>query len=151
MGAYDDLGIFCAVRTGQGLGRRSRRLGAGALWVYTLPLGVHASPVPAVDTRRCVEPLTRAAVAVCAQDLDTSQKQLITGYILHCRKVLYVCDDMISDECVARLGTLGWWVPTCGHVWLLEGSVHARSGEGNDGQASVAHTRAGSEGQACGL
>ncbi|KAG2441705.1 hypothetical protein HXX76_003321 [Chlamydomonas incerta] len=52
MGAYDDLGIFCA-------------------------------------------------------DLDASQKQVPTGYTLHCLKVTYVCDDVISDECVARLGTVG--------------------------------------------
>ncbi|KAG2451852.1 hypothetical protein HYH02_003628 [Chlamydomonas schloesseri] len=52
MGAYDDLGIFCA-------------------------------------------------------DLDASQKQVLTGYTLHCLQVTYVCDDIITDECVARLGTVG--------------------------------------------
>ncbi|KAG2451851.1 hypothetical protein HYH02_003627 [Chlamydomonas schloesseri] len=42
----------------------------------------------------------------CA-DLDASQKQVLTGYTLLMTNVTYVCDDIITDECVARLGTVG--------------------------------------------
>lgn len=43
----------------------------------------------------------------CA-DLDASQKQVLVGYTLLMTNVTYVCADIISDDCVAQLGTVGW-------------------------------------------
>ncbi|KAG2441706.1 hypothetical protein HXX76_003322 [Chlamydomonas incerta] len=46
-------------------------------------------------------------LAMFCADLDASQKQVLVGYTLLMSNVTYVCADIISEQCVARLGTVG--------------------------------------------
>ncbi|PNW71450.1 hypothetical protein CHLRE_16g654900v5 [Chlamydomonas reinhardtii] len=57
----------------------------------------------------------------CA-DLDASQKQVLVGYTLLMTNVTYVCADIISDDCVAQLGTVG-----CYDNWAEYKAQHAPS------------------------
>eukprot|EP00198_Chlamydomonas_reinhardtii_P008793 XP_001698130.1 predicted protein [Chlamydomonas reinhardtii] len=62
------------------------------------------------------------ATGMFCADLDASQKQVLVGYTLLMTNVTYVCADIISDDCVAQLGTVG-----CYDNWAEYKAQHAPS------------------------